>query len=363
MTEQRPNDPIEEDQIDLIALAKKIWSKRKRVVKFTLLFAIAGLLVALLSPVTYTTSSVFIPNSSSDKAPFGLSSLASLAGVDFSSASGSEISPVLYPKILESANFKRQVLDIGLIQDGDSISFKEYILNQPKTIGSIINKYTIGLPGTIMSWFSANEENILPSSEDGEILSISQEEFGHFKYLDEVISIAINDKDRYIELTVTLGDPEIAAIVAKECEKLLQARVIKLKVKQSTELLKYVEARYEEKKADMHAAQNRLSNFKDRNYSISTSSFGNQLTRLEQDYQMASTIFQEVAKQLEQVKLQVSKDTPVFSIIKPVVVPTEKSAPKRALILVIWIFLGLVVTVGYTLIEEPFKEIVKQIKS
>ncbi len=363
MTEYRPNDPIEEDQIDLVALAKKIWSKRKRIAKFTLLFAIVGLLVALLSPVSYTTSSVFIPNSTSDKTPSGLSSLASLAGVDLSSASGSEISPVLYPKILESASFKRQVLNIGLFHAGDSISFKDYILNQPKTVGSVINKYTLGLPGTIKSLFSANTDTVAESLEDGEILTISQRESELFEQLNEVIAIAINEKERYIELTVTLGDPKIAAIVAKECEKLLQARVIMLKIKQSTELLNYVEARYEEKKADMHAAQNRLANFKDRNYSISNSSFGNQLTRLEQDYQMASAIFQEVAKQLEQVKLQVSKDTPVFSIIKPVVVPTEKSAPKRSLILVIWIFLGLVVTIGYTLIEDPLKEIVKQIKS
>ncbi len=363
MTEQHHKDHLEEDQIDLIALAKKIWGKRKHVIRVTLLFAIVGLVVALVSPVTYSTSSVFIPNSSSDKAPSGLSSLASLAGVDLSGGSSSEISPVLYPKILEGAHFKRQVLDIDLSPSGISETFKNYILDQPDSAGSVIKKYTVELPGTIISWFSDDSENIIEPAENEEIITISEEEYGLFKYLDEVISLAINDKERYIELTVTSGDPKIAALIAKECEKLLQTEVIKLKIKQSTELLKYVEARYEEKKTDMYTAQNRLASFKDRNFSISSSSFGNQLTRLEQDYQIASTVFQEVSKQLEQVKLQVSKDTPVFSIIKPVVVPTERSTPKRGLILVIWTFLGLVISIGYILVEEPFKEIIGQIKS
>ena len=66
--------------------------------------------------------------------------------------------------------------------------------------------------------------------------------------------------------------------------------------------------------------------------------------------------------QLEQVKLQVAKDTPVFSFLKPVVVPTEKSAPKRSLIVIIWLFLGVVVGIGYVLAKEPIQNLLKEIK-
>jgi LPS O-antigen subunit length determinant protein (WzzB/FepE family) len=57
---------------------------------------------------------------------------------------------------------------------------------------------------------------------------------------------------------------------------------------------------------------------------------------------------------LEQAKLQVAKDTPIFSTIKPVTIPTEKSAPKRSLILVIWAFFGFVVSVGVVLVKEQY---------
>lgn len=36
----------------------------------------------------------------------------------------------------------------------------------------------------------------------------------------------------------------------------------------------------------------------------------------------------------------------MLSIIKPVVVPVEKSQPKRAMILIIWVFLGGIIGVG-----------------
>jgi LPS O-antigen subunit length determinant protein (WzzB/FepE family) len=49
--------------------------------------------------------------------------------------------------------------------------------------------------------------------------------------------------------------------------------------------------------------------------------------------------------------------------LKPVVVPTEKSAPKRSLIVIIWLFLGVVVSIGYLLAKEPVKNIIKEIKN
>jgi len=61
--------------------------------------------------------------------------------------------------------------------------------------------------------------------------------------------------------------------------------------------------------------------------------------------------------------LQVAKDTPVFSFLKPVLVPTEKSAPKRSLIVIIWLFLGVIVSIGYLLAKEPLLDMIKQIKN
>ena len=78
---------------------------------------------------------------------------------------------------------------------------------------------------------------------------------------------------------------------------------------------------------------------------------------------LLQSIVQQLASQVEQAKLQVNKDTPVFTTIQPVTIPYERSAPKRSLIVMVFAFLGIVISVGYVLVKEPLKEIYKSIKS
>ena len=72
---------------------------------------------------------------------------------------------------------------------------------------------------------------------------------------------------------------------------------------------------------------------------------------------------QQLASQVEQAKLQVNKDTSVFTTIKPVTVPYEKSAPKRSVIIIVIVFLGFIMSSGYVLVKEPLIKIIKSIKS
>jgi uncharacterized protein involved in exopolysaccharide biosynthesis len=86
----------------------------------------------------------------------------------------------------------------------------------------------------------------------------------------------------------------------------------------------------------------------------------NQLQNLESDYNFTFTVYSEMAKQLEQAKLNVAKETPIFSIISPVVVPTDKSAPNRVLILVVFIGIGLIFSLVFVLIGEFVKILKRQ---
>ena len=46
-----------------------------------------------------------------------------------------------------------------------------------------------------------------------------------------------------------------------------------------------------------------------------------------------------------------------------ITVPFKKSAPSRTSIVIIFIFLGLIISTGYVLVKEPAIEIIKSIKS
>jgi LPS O-antigen subunit length determinant protein (WzzB/FepE family) len=357
-----------EDQIDIIALLSKVWAGRKFIIKSAVIAAVIGVLVAIFTPNTYTASSMFTPNSSgsSSGGNSGLKGLASLAGINIGSSmeGAKEISPMLYGKILESYTFKKELLEAPLKNLGEVTSLRDFFEQESSSSSffGTVKEYTIGLPSKIIGWFKSEPKESSLQSLEG-LNTISKEEFEYFKEIDKMLTLDINDKDGYLEITATSKLPQLAAQLVKNAEIILQNQIIAIKTKSSSELLAYLEEQYTIKNKLLIEAQDNLANFKDRNLNISRSSFSNAQTRLETALQIETSVFQNVVTQLEQVKLQVAKDTPVFSFLKSVVVPTEKSAPKRSLILIIWLFLGVVVSISYLLAKESLLDMMKQIKN
>ncbi|MDA8957146.1 Wzz/FepE/Etk N-terminal domain-containing protein [bacterium] len=356
-----------EDQIDIVALLAKVWSHKKLIFRSICVFGIIGVLVALSTPNQYTASSMFTPSSGGKSSgSSGLKGLASLAGINIGSMSegSKEISPMLYGKIVEGATFKKELLDAPLKNIAGVQTLKAYF-NQKESSFSLIGlvkDYTIGLPSKVFGLFKSDAVAATFESVNG-IESVSEDEHAYFKAIDAILTLSINDKDGFIEMIAQSENPQVAAQVAKNGEILLQEQIIAIKTKSSIELLQYLEEQYADKKVLLNEAQDRLSRFKDRNLNIATNRFSNNQTRLESELQTATAVFQNVVTQLEQVKFQVTKDTPVFSILKPVVFPSEKSAPKRILIVVVWLFLGVVASIGFVLAKEPVTSIVQKIVS
>ena len=63
-------------------------------------------------------------------------------------------------------------------------------------------------------------------------------------------------------------------------------------------------------------------------------------------------VYNTLAQKLEQDKLRVQEQTPVYTIIEPATVPLKASAPKKMLILVGFIFITLAGMTGYLLIRD-----------
>ena len=149
-----------------------------------------------------------------------------------------------------------------------------------------------------------------------------------------------------------MGDPHLAAQMAIHAKELLQDEVMRLKTQSAKEQLIFIESRLSEKRNDFFNIQDRLSKFRDENRSISTAKAMNELDRLESEYNLALEVYTELAKQSEQAKFQVSKDTPIFMVLQKVSIPTEKSGPKRLLIIFGFTFMGVVFAISYILIGQ-----------
>jgi uncharacterized protein involved in exopolysaccharide biosynthesis len=362
-TQENLPQVFEDDSIDLVALLKQIYQGRKLIILSAVIAAILGAVVALATPNTYTSGATFIPQTGGDvKTPSGLSGLASLAGINLSSmGGGSEIPPTLYPQIVSSVPYRMELMDSPVSKDSGQ-TLRDYLnenyIEHNGAIG-LLKKYTIGLPGAILKALRGSSEAM---SNDGGIFQISEEDKALFELLSDKLTLALNEKEGFVTLQFSDEDKFVAAQVAERAKELLQERIIAFKNQSARELLEFTTKQYQENKTSYEALQDSIAIFKDQNLNISSSLYQNRLDRLERELNIASSVVEQLASQVEQAKLQVNKDTPVFTIIEPVTVPFERSAPKRSLIVVIWTFLGVVLSTGFVLVKDPAKEIIASIR-
>ena len=359
------NQHIHEDEIDLVELLKKVYKEKKLIFKYSIIAAVVGVVFALFQPNQYTSSTTFIPQLSSDvkTGSSSLSGLASLAGINLGGMEGSsEFPPTLYPQVVESVPFRLELLSSNIRVNNSELTLREYFLKYNTSLNFVgtVKKYTIGLPSLILGLFKADEKFV---SDSTSIYSLTEEDHKLFEKLSKIFSLSINDKEGFITMSFTDQDKIVSAQVTHTAETLLQEKIIEFKVKSSKELLDFTTDQYNEKKIAFENLQDDRAVFVDNNINISSSLFQNKLNRIESELSIAQSVVQQLASQVEQAKLQVNKDTPVFTTIKPVTVPFEKSAPKRSLIVMVFGFLGIIASVGYVLVKEPLIEIIKSIKS
>ena len=354
MTDQIQNNPaantLPDDEIDLIALAKNLWKGRKTILIVTAVFAVLGVFIAIFSPKEYTASTVVVPQVGKSASKLGgLSSLAAMAGFSLDMQASETLSPMVYPQLVGSAAFQLELMNTKFTFEEVShpVSLYEYFTDIEKPgLLATIKKYTIGLPFVILK--AIKGEKVLTAAGNSEsgpiVLTLEQEEIR--KWISEQVTLEVNSKEGYLTLTSRMPEARLSAEVAYQARELLQKYITRLKIEKATDQLNFIQARYNEKKKEFEKAQMNLAWFRDRNRNVATSIGRTEEERLQSEYTIAFNVYSELAKQLEQAQIQVKEDTPVLSVLAPATVPAEKSKPKKAMILMIWIFLGAVIGVG-----------------
>ena len=348
------NDPrphhYEEDEIDLIALAKTLWEGRKTIIKTTIIFACIGLFVALTTPAHYTSSIVVKPILSESKSSLGgsLGGLAAMAGITLpGSTSSSELHPTLYPQIVESYGFQKALMQTKLHISGvsEEMTYENYYLEHRKpSIFQTIKKYTLGLPGLIISALKSKPTGL--DSYSHNLTVMSKDDLELIGQLSEQISIEINEQGGYVALSSTMPEALASTQMVIKAQSLLQEAIIAHKAKKAKEDLIFIEERYTEKKEAFNKAQQKLALYRDANKNVNTAIALTEVERLESEYQLAFSVYSELAKQVETQKIQVKEDTPVFAVLKEAIIPIEKSGTGKFLILFVWCFFGTIISVA-----------------
>ena len=365
MEQQNLPQPVQNsDEIDLVDLLRKLWLKRKFILMVTGIFLLIGLFVALFSPVSYTASCTVVPQSGENKSG-GLSGVAAMMGVNLGTAMMSEgtLSPHIYPEIVKSVPFTREIMQTPIVTkraNGKAITLYEYYTNkqyQDKNLLSNIKKYTLGLPGVLLASLrkKSPQEETAFLLDSATVYTLNEEEKKVYKTIQNDMRVSINPKEGYVSLSYSFPEAKPAAEVTDNLYRTLEKYVSSFKSEKLEDNLQFVEESYETARQDFLQAQSRLAAFQDANRGLATATARSTEMRLQSEFNIAFSVYSELAKQREQARIAVKENQTILTLVNPAVVPHEKSAPRRSIILIGFLFLGIVVACGWVL-GKPYMQ-------
>ena len=85
--------------------------------------------------------------------------------------------------------------------------------------------------------------------------------------------------------------------------------------------------------------------------------------RLQHQFTLAFNLYNELAQQLENARIRIQQETPVIKLLEPVMVPIERSQPKRVRLMVIYTFIGGVLGVGYVFGRKEYLKLANKLKA
>ena len=350
----------DEDEIDLLELAKTIWNKRMFILKIVGIGAFLGVIIALLSPKEYKSTSTLMPEYSTESQG-GASSLLSqyggllgISGGSYNSNSNA-IRVDLYPNIVQSTNFQMQLMQQPFyFSDLDTTAtlFEYYTeLNSAGVLG-FVAEYTIGLPRKILGAILPKKELMTSgpgATEESLVLNLSKEEFEVINTLRGKISASLDEESGIVSVTVTLPDNVAAAAVTEYTIRELTEYLTEYRTEKVLRDLTFVEEQLATAEVRFEAAQLALAEFRDSNQGNLSARAQTDEQRLNSEYQIAFNLYNGLTQQYEEAKLKVQETTPVFKTLEPVQVPINDET-SGAMILIVFIMLSGIGSIGWIFI-------------
>lgn len=359
-----PHQPQEEQEIDLLEVALKIWAERKFILKACGYAALVGLVVAFSIPKEYTATATIAPEMSDGKTSGGLSSLAAMAGINMNASSSADaIYPDLYPDIVSSTPFITELFDVpveSLNAKIDTTLYGYLSDYQRSPWWSAVTSAPFKVLGWIISIFKDKEESGDKAKLDP--FHLTNEEAGIVNALSKRISVSVNKKTGLTTLSVTMQDARIAACLTDTVMSKLQNYVTDYRTNKACKDFQFQQTLFERKKKEYEKAQEEYAKFADANKNIILLSYRVEQERLENEMRLAYNVYTSVAQQLQVAEVKVQEITPVYTVVEPASIPIKASKPSKPMILIGFVFLTGIGCIGWILFGKDFINNLRQNK-
>ena len=340
---ENPLQQEQEQDIDFLELAQKVWAERKLVIKVCAIAAVVGVVVAFSIPKEYTASMKLAPETTGKTPGGGMGALAAMAGINLGSSSGQDaLSPELYPDIVSSTPFLTGLFDVNVTtQDGGvKTSLYEYMKEHQRSPwwGSVLSAPFKAL-GWGMSLFRETEKDA-PAGSKVDSFKLTPKQAGIVNALSSRISVSVDKKTGVTTLSVQMQDPVISAALTDTVMHRLQDYITDYRTNKARHDLAFTEKLYKEAKENYYTAQQRYARHVDGNLDVILQSYRSEQERLQNEMTLAYGVYNQLAQQLQMAKAKVQEITPVYTVVQPATVPLKPIKPNKIAILFGFVFLA-----------------------
>ncbi|MBP6386290.1 MAG: hypothetical protein KA313_08300 [Pseudarcicella sp.] len=295
---------------------------------------------AIRTPDEYVSEAKLLPEIEAKDAGGSskLKSLAGLAGVDLGSASTEAIRPDLYPSVVQSLPFLLKVQNeyVNSYNLKRQILLKDF-LNLP--VKGLFGGVTVPKPEANSTWPTTS-------------IKLSYKEMGTCQMIQSRIAVTFDKKTGIITVSVKMQDPYIAAQLADYTQNYLTKYVGAYRTGKAKKDVLFFEKRVAEAKVRYDRAQYALSSFNDSNKALFMNIAKDQTKKLQYELDLAFNLYSDLTKQLEEAKIKIHKETPIFAVLESASVPLIKSEPKRSLMIAGGLFLGFFITFVFLILRK-----------
>ncbi len=334
---ERDPDEIEIRVSDIIQFVK---DSRRTMILWGAALAVIGALYAFSQPNEFTSTVRVMPELKSGSGGGGLGdlkSLAGLAGVSLDGLGGSSeaIRPDLYPDIMQSTSFTLFLL-------GQPVTTTES--NKPQSLQNyLVGKDGDDFLGRLGSWSGADDEPQAASGGTDPTPRLTKKQEELVKKVAQRVGAVMDKKSGIVTITAQMTDPVVAATVAKQSLDYLTNYVTNYRTGKARKQANFLSQQVSSARRRYESAELALSAYRDRNRALFLNTAKIEEQRLQADYMLAQSVYNDLSKQLEQARIKVQEEAPVFQVLEPARVPLRKSGPKRTMIVLGFGILGLVI--------------------
>ena len=362
-TKQSPVSSPEEQEIDLLELAGKVWAERRLVLKWCGVAVVVALVVGFSIPKEYTTTVMLAPEvEGGSRSLGGLSALAGMSGININAGESSDaLYPDLYPDIVSSVGFTTELFPVSVEDEEGELktTLYNYLKEEQRSPWwSAILSFPFKCIGWITSLFRDEEEENVGQGIDP--FRLTKDETDVVKMLNERISVSVDKKTSVITLSVTMQDPLISATMTDTVMQKLQNYITEYRTNKARHDLDFTQKLYDEAQKKYYVAQQAYADYVDMNQNISLRSVQTRQERLQNEMNLAYNLYNQTAQQLQLAKAKVQENTPVYTIVQAATVPLKASKPSKLMLLVGFVFLAGVMSVGWVLFGKGLWSSLKQ---